>query len=421
MPKTLRALLALSFVSLLAAPATAQEWTRFRGPNGTGISDATTIPVEWSPADYNFKIDLPGIGHGSPVVWGEKVFLMSADPKDATRYLLCYHATTGKQLWKRTYKSSKHRLHPRSSYASCTPAVDAQRVYFAWARPERTTLLALDHDGQDVWERDLGKFQSMHGFGTSPMLYKNMLILSNMQQSESFKAAGETAGESSVIALDRATGKDIWKTLRTSTVAAYSVPTIYQPEGGKPELISCSSGNNIFSLDPMTGEENWAIKVFTMRTVASPIVAGGLIFGSTGSGGGGNFIVAVRPGKNPKVVYKYESASEFKAPYVPTPVTDGDLVFLIYDMGYMSCLNAPDGKFHWKRRTGGAFSGSPVRVRDKIYCIDEDGVVWVIAAAKQYKLLAKNDLGDPSRSTPAISGGRMFLRTYHHLISVGGK
>ena len=128
MRKTLCTLLALCFVSLIAAPADAQEWTRFRGPNGTGISKATTIPVEWSPADYNFKIDLPGIGHGSPVVWGEKVFLMSANPKDATRYLLCYDATTGKQLWKRTYKSSRHRLHPRSSYASCTPAVDADRA-----------------------------------------------------------------------------------------------------------------------------------------------------------------------------------------------------------------------------------------------------------------------------------------------------
>ena len=145
------------------------------------------------------------------------------------------------------------------------------------------------------------------------------------------------------------------------------------------------------------------------------------MFGSTGSGGGGNYIVAVRPGKNPEVVYKYENADEFKAPYVPTPVTHGDMLFLVYDKGFMSCLNAPDGKFHWKQRTGGAFSGSPVRVRDKIYCIDERGVVWVIAAAKEYKLLAKNDLGDPSRSTPAISGGRMFLRTYHHLISVGGK
>jgi outer membrane protein assembly factor BamB len=159
-----------------------------------------------------------------------------------------------------------------------------------------------------------------------------------------------------------------------------------------------------------------------MRTVSSPILAGGLIFGSTGSGAySSNAVVAVRPGPEPKLAYELTNSGQFKAPYVPCLIADGDNVFCFYDKGFAACVHAPTGEVRWLERTNAAFSGSPIRVRDKLYCIDEEGVVWVVAADDQeYRVLAKNALGEPSRSTPAVSGGKMFLRTFSHLICVGG-
>ena len=175
--------IALSLACLVQfASAQEAQWTRFRGPNGTGVSECGTIPVQWTEADYRWKCKLPGMGHGSPVVWGDKVFLMSGDPEKATRYVLCYDATDGRQLWKRVFASHPHHLHPRSSYASCTPAVDEERVYAGWSTPEETLLKAFDHNGKEVWSVDLGRWQSQHGFGTSPIVYKDLVILHNSQQ-----------------------------------------------------------------------------------------------------------------------------------------------------------------------------------------------------------------------------------------------
>ncbi|MFT5526362.1 MAG: outer membrane protein assembly factor BamB, partial [Pirellulaceae bacterium] len=403
--------LSLSTLSPSTTSLNAQEWARFRGTNGEGFGKGK-FPAKFTEADYNWKTKLPGIGHSSPVVWGDKIFLISADQASATRYILCHSTKNGKQLWKREYKSSPHHLHSRSSYASCTPAVDADHVYVAWSTPEKTTLLALDHEGKDVWDLDLGPWVSQHGFGTSPLLYKDMVILNNSQQEQELKE-GEQAGKSFVMAFDRATGQERWRKARQSVRVCYSVPMIMKREGQSDELICCNTGDGVYSLNPMNGDLNWEMEPFAMRTVASPITAGGLIIGSTGSGGGGNYLVAVRP--NDKIVYKIDKL----APYVPTPVAKGDIVFLWYDKGMVTCIDAKDGKVHWRERVGGGFSGSPVLADDKIYCIDEAGTVVVLAASTEYKLLARNELGEDSRSTPAISDGRMYLRTYSHLISIG--
>jgi len=412
--------LAGSLVLLLGALAAAQEWTRFRGPNGTGASQAKGIPVTWTEKDYNWKVEIPGVGHSSPVVWGERVFVMSADPDDATRYLLCYAADDGRELWRTEYKSSPHHLHDRSSFASCTPAVDAEQVYFAWSTPAETTLVALDHKGREQWKLDLGRWQSMHGFGQSPMLYEDLVILPNMQQAIKLNP-GESPGESFLMAFDRKTGELRWKTPRKSVVANYSVPCIYQPPGGKPQLICASTGDGICGYDPATGRELWSYaKAFKLRTVSSPIVVGDVVIATDGEGAGNNSVVAVRPAAPDKPVYKITRA----APYVPTPIVKDDLVFLWSDKGIVTCIRGADGSEVWQHRVGGnntGYSGSPVRVGDAIYCIDEDGNVMVIAAAEKFKLLGKNPLGEPSRSTPAISGGKMYLRTYSHLISLGGK
>lgn len=409
-------LLACAVTTAYVSSAHADPWPRFRGPNGNGQSDDPSIPASWSDSDYLWKIELPGKGHASPVVWDQRVFLTSADSGSATQYVFCIDAGNGKTLWQRQYRSTPHHLHLRNTFASSSPAVDAQHVYVAWATPEQLTLKALDHDGQEVWTNDLGPFVTQHGFGTSPIVFEDMVILSNSQQAQQLRP-NQKPGKSFMMAFDRKTGKLRWKTARATTRVCYSTPCVYRPETGKPQLICYNTADGIFSLDARTGTPLWNISVFRMRNVNSPIVVNDLVFGSNGSGGGGNFLVAVRAGQTPQVAYKITR----HAPYVPTPVANGDLVFLFYDRGFVTCIEAANGTVVWHERVNAAFSGSPVVAGDKLYCIDEKGTVIVLAASRQFKELGRNPLGEPSRATPAISDGRMFLRTVSHLFCVGSK
>jgi outer membrane protein assembly factor BamB len=400
----------------LAAPAVAQEWTRFRGPNGTGVSNATTIPATWQEDDYNWKVDLPGVGHSSPVVWKDRIFLLSADPDTLTRYVLCVAAADGKVLWSQEYPIVKHHLHDLNSYASCTPAVDADHVYVAWSDPEHTLLKAFDHSGAEKWSVDLGPWVSQHGFGTSPMVVDDLVIITKSLE-EAKMAGAPKPGESYVLAIDRMTGEERWRTPRATASTSYSVPCVRTlPDGGK-ELISCSTAEGIFALDPKTGKQKWNLKVFTMRTVSSPVLVGDLVIGSAGSGGGGNHLVAVQPGDEPEEVFRVKT----QAPYVPTSVARGDLLFLWFEGGIVTSVDAKTGAKHWQQRIGGKFHASPVVVGDKVYNVSESGEVVVLAADKEYKLYGRMQLGDDSRSTPAISGGRMYLRTFSKLFSIGGK
>ena len=391
----------------------AQEWSRFRGPNGTGVSDASTIPTQWSEKDYNWKLALPGIGHSSPVVWDKKIFLTSADPASGTRLVLCA-STDGRLLWQTPYESAAHHVHTQNSLASSTPAADAERVYMAWATPEEFSLVALDHSGRQVWRKNLGPFTSEHGFGTSPIVYEGLVIVTNDQEGDSF-----------VLAVDAKTGDERWRAKHRSLPrqnASYSAPCVFTPDDGEPQLIVNCWAHGITSLNPRTGKTNWEIDVFHNRPVSSPIVVAGLIFGTCGNGGGDNSIVAVRPPKGPtdrpEVAYKIERSL---SPYVPSLIAKDDLVFAWTDRGIVSCIEAATGNVIWKQRVGGNFSSSPVRVRDRIYGISYDGDVIVIAADREFKQLAKNSLGEPTRATPAVSGGVMYLRTESQLLSIGGK
>jgi outer membrane protein assembly factor BamB len=216
------------------------------------------------------------------------------------------------------------------------------------------------------------------------------------------------------------TGKIRWRTERKIETASYSVPCVRKNEAGQDELVCCSTAEGIFALDPRNGHELWSAPgVFSMRTVSSPVLAGGLVFGTTGKGAGGNYVVAVRPGPAAKVAYEIRQ----QAPYVPTPVTRGEMMFLFEDrQGHVTCINVTDGKVLWrKERVAGAFYACPVRAGDKLFCVDEKGVVVCLAAGREFKELGRTDLAEECRSTPAIAGGRMYIRTVSHLISVGGK
>lgn len=387
-------------------PASAQEeWTRFRGPNGSGQSEATTVPDRWTEKDYNWRVAIPGEGHSSAVIWDERIFLASAEERGLRRLALCLSAADGSILWKKEFSSVTHPLHLQNSFASSTPTVDRDHVYFAFATQEKYVVRAFDHQGRQVWETDLGQFVSQHGFGASPIVHDDMVIINNDQD-----------GESSLVALDRATGNLRWRVPRRTAVVAYSTPCVYQPAGGPAQLIFNSQAHGISSIDPRTGRTNWELEVFDKRSVSSPVVIGDLIFGSCGSGQGGNYVVALRPGAQPKIAYKIDRA----APYVPTSVARADLLFLWGDNSIVTCVNAPTGETLWHERVGGNFSGSPVRVADRIYCISAEGEVVVLAASTQFELIGRYPLGEGSRSTPAVAGGRIYFRTVSHLISLGG-
>jgi outer membrane protein assembly factor BamB len=348
------------------------------------------------------------------VLWGEKIFLISAFEDSATRIVLCLNAEDGGTIWTKEFASSIHTKHLRNSFASPTPAVDAEHVYVAWSTPEEYTLLAFDHSGNLVWKRDLGPFVSQHSCGTSPVLYENLVIINNDQD-----------GPSYLIAVDRKTGDTVWQKDRETAVVAYSTPCLYEPEGKPAELIFNSQAHGITSIDPLTGKLNWEAKgVLDKRSVSSPVIASGLAIATCGSGAGGNYVVAVRPGSadpsgQPKEVWRMTKSGS--APYVPTVLAKGDLLFLWSDQGIVSCLKGATGEEIWQKRVGGNYSGSPVCVNDRLYCMSDEGECVVLAASEKYELLGRMPLGESSRSTPAVAGGRMYLRTYSHLMSIGGK
>src|SRR5262245_37570121 len=355
---------ALFATTILFSSATAQEWTRFRGPNGTGESETSTIPASWNEKDLNWRIELPGgDGHSSPVLWGEKIFILSADRKTAMRHVLCIDAKNGKTIWQRSYQGVLHHLHTNSSFASVTPAVDAERVFVAWSDPEFTRLMALDHQGHELWTLNLGDWVSQHGFGCSPMLYKDLVVLNCSQEdAKNPKEEPRLPKESFIIAVEQSTGKIRWRTDRKIDSASYSVPTVRKNETGQDELLCNTQAEGLFALDPKTGKENWSLPVLSMRSVSCPLYVGGLVFGSTGSGGGGHYLVAVKPGKEPQEQYRIKQTppgfpSASIASYVGTPVCRGNLMFVFEDrQGHVTCIDAPTGDVLWfQRRLGKEF------------------------------------------------------------------
>ena len=420
MKRTLRSALAASCLLTLATSSFAEDWTRFRGPNGTGLSEAKDIPVSWGDKDYNWRTDFPGVGHSQPVVWGKRLFLTSAEKKGGVRHVLCFSTDDGSILWKKTYDNRTHRKHKLNSFASSTPALNKDALYVMFGNPDAVTMHALDHSGKELWKHSLGKFTSLHGHGASPIVYKDMLLLGHHQGRNA-----EDSLKSYLVALDAKTGKVRWKTPQKTRYVSYSTPCVYKPAGGPEQVIFNSAGNGIGGVDPKTGKVLWENDCFTMRSCSSPVIAGDVIMGTCGSGGGGNYLVAVTPAKGKvKEVYRLKKAIA----YVPTPLIRNDLMFIFSDkIDVASCYQASTGKMMWQKRVDAVFWGSPICVEDRIYIVSRDGTVLVIAASDEYKELARIDLGAPSRSTPCISGGRMYIRTYDsakesgRLLSIGGK
>jgi outer membrane protein assembly factor BamB len=398
--------------------AQANNWPRFRGANGQGISTDKAIPSKWSAEDYRWKVTLPGGGHSSPVVWGDKVFVTCADDRTLKGILLCLRAADGGESWRKETSLDKVRMNALNNYATATPALDAEHVYVFWPGVEETTLTALTQEGREVWAAKLPGNRTQHGMGSSPVVVGDYVILTREQDQ---KTGGTIP--SACLALDRRNGHVQWRYEHPKNAnASYSTPSVYRDPQGREALVFTGNLHGIAALDPATGKLLWQTPAaLPARVVSSPVLAGEIILGTCGEGGRGVRLAAIRPpeagSSEVKEVYGLNSAV---VPYVPTSVVHEEFFFGFHDGGVVSCFRMATGEVLWSQKPAGRFFGSPVCVDGKLYCITVDGDVVVLKAGPAYELLAVNPLGEKSHATPAVADGRMFLRTLSHLTCVGG-
>lgn len=400
---------------IAVAQTAGNSWPQFRGPAGNAVTEGT-IPTTWDESDYVWSKPLDTRDVGSPVTYGSKVFYMRSSPTGGAISLECCDVSSGQTLWSRSFPQSTYVTHARNTFASSTPAVDSEFVFAAWSDPEHTWLIAMDHEGNNVWSRDFGRWQSQHGFGTSPRIVDSMVVLMDSQQALELEA-GETAGVSRLIAVDRSTGRSLWETPLNTQRSCYGVPAVLRDADGKAvQLIGANSGDGLFGVDPDTGKMLWSFKAFEQRVCSSPLIIGNLALGTCGSGGGGNEVVAVRiptDGGQPREVYRITS----NAPYVPTPVIKNGLLFAVSDNGIATCHNAFTGQAVWRpQRLGGNFGASPIIVGDRIFAINTDGKAFILAASEDFEKLGEVDLGGAVEATPAYANGKLFIRIAERLV-----
>ena len=379
------------------------QWPRFRGPDGTGKVTTETLPASWTTEDWTWQADLPGVGHSSPVVWNEKIYLTSANEESRIRHLFCHDLHTGKLVWSRDFPGAIERHHKQNSSASSTVAADSHGIYWLWGTSQNVRLEALTHDGKSRWSVDLGQYIGQHGFGGSPVVWENVVVVPLEQN---------TAG--TIVGIDARTGKVRWKLPRDGAEkAAYSTPLVLADTGSEPCVICTSKAHGMYAIDPRTGAVLWENKCFPLRTVASPICAGNLLIGTCGSGGGGsNLLVAFKPPatKNDtgEIVYEVPRST---APYVPTPLFSNGRLYLWGDKGVVTCIHSARGEIIWKERVGGNFSSSPILIGNEILNISSDGEMVTLVDGGEFRVLGRRDIGEECRATPAIAEGFMIVRS----------
>ena len=403
-PVTTYAIIAM--LGALTLPLNAQEWSRFRGPNGEGQALGHGNFKQLTSKNLAWKTPLPGKGHSSPVNWGRQIFLTSTDEKTSQFTTLSIDSDSGKILWNQAFPYQTFKKHKFNSYASSTATADEDRVYVSWGTPDHLYLAALNHSGDLQWKRDLGSFKSQHGPGTSPILFEDLVILTNEQLGDSF-----------IIGVDQKTGETRWKSPRRTAKTAYSTPCLSEDATGKPILLVNSQAHGIGALNPKTGVPLWEYTgAFDKRSCSSPIAVGGLVFGSCGSGGGGNFVVAVKP-PNGTTRKSAELAYEIRrsAPYVPCFIANGEWLFLWSDGGILSCVEPQSGKVQWSERTRGRFFGSPIAVDDQLIAVGDTGKIQVVSGTGKFEMFGSFDLKETCHSTPALIDNHLFVRTVSNL------
>lgn len=395
----------LLVVLFAAASTEAGNWSRFRGENGTGLSNQTGIPTEWEDDELAWQIDLPGVGHSSPCVWEKTLFVTTAEDEGRRRLLLSIDADTGSIHWQKEITLNSNHRHLKNSWASSSPATDGTRVYVTFADEQSYEIRAWDFSGELVWQADLGEFDSAHGLGVSPIVADGLVIVVNDQR-----------GPGWVDALDAETGIRRWRTPRPSSKTSYVTPIIAEVDN-RPVVVCVSMTSGVSCLDLADGHLVWETGAMSHRTVASPVISQGVLLATSGGGGQGKHLIAVDlhgTAHDARIVFERRQ----RLPYVPTPIVWHDLAFLWGDSGVISCLEMPAGRNLWTHRVDGNYSSSPICIDGHIYCTSEDGVVTVIRADREFELLARTPLGDPCHASPAVANEHLYLRTFHRLFAI---
>ena len=396
-------------LGLIGWVAHAQEWTRFRGPNGTGLGLATNLPAQWTDADYRWKVKLPGAGHSSPVLWGDRLFVTGANATADQFVLVCLNAANGAELWRRAFPLPAYHTHANNTLATATPATDERHVYVSRVAGSDLLLTALNHDGSPAWEFNLGAIRTEHGQGHSPIVHAGRVIL-----------AKDHDQPGRIVALDAATGRLIWETPRRAGHADYSTPCVVPANDGADWLIFNTREDGVAAVDAATGKVAWqAPGVLSLRSVSSPVAVAGLLISSCGSGGGGNYVVALRPPAQPNEKPTIAWQIRKSAPYVPTTLALGERLFLWSEGGIVTCVRAATGEPVWQERVGGNYFSSPVCADGKLFNLSTTGEVVVVAASDKYALLGRNALGEGGHATPAVARGCLFVRTLNQLVCIG--
>lgn len=410
------ALLPLLLLSVSPVPDV-QDWPRFRGPDGLGVAPPLDLPAKIDEAHVRWRIELPGRGHSSPVVQDDRVVvtyvLDDADPP--TRVVAAHATADGAELWRHEAEVEVHGQHRLNSFAAATPALGDGRVHLAWTSGESLWALTLELEtGERLWRHEIGPFSAQHGSGTSPILVDGVVVVANEHESK------DPDDEAALFGLDAADGEMRWTRPREAVRAAYSTPGVRRLADGTAELLVASTAHGLSALDPREGTVRWQLAdLFRERCVASPVLAGELVYVCAGKGSGGVEAAAVRPPADGKRRAEVAWRGGRALPYVPTGVSDGERLFLVSDGGIVSCVSAADGEERWRERVDGRFFGSPVLAGDRLYVMNTDGVLLVLAAGDTFEVLGKTELGDPSQTTPAVAGGRLYLRTERQLWCVG--
>jgi outer membrane protein assembly factor BamB len=424
----------LLFLTLLLPISAQENWPAFRGADARGISENPNLPDTWSATEnVAWKTDIPGRGWSSPIVWGKRVFLTTVvnegeteSPKKGLYFggnrlkipdtihlwkVLCLDLESGKILWNKEVRKGKPRssIHLKNSYASETPVTDGELVYCTFGSHG---LYALDLDGQIIWSRDLTAYKTRYGWGTSssPVLHKDRLYLVN-----------DNDEQSSLLALDKKTGKEIWKTPRDEK-SNWSNPYIWENKQRTEIIVPGSGRTRSYDLD---GKELWSFKGMSSITIATPYSHDDLLYLS--SGYVGDFkrpLYAIRPGAKGDIsVTSKKTSNEFiawsswkAAPYNPSTLLYQNQLYVLLDRGYLSAFDPKTGaEIYGKQRLPGStgFTSSPWAHGGKIFCLNEDGGTNVIKAGPTFELLHTNPLAedDMGMATPAIAGKSLLIRT----------
>jgi outer membrane protein assembly factor BamB len=396
----------------------AENWPQFRGPDAQGHSAETGIPLKWSATEnVAWKASIPGESWSSPIVWGNHVFLTTATGDGTSCRLLALDRSSGRLLWdKEVVQQVPRRKEGRNSYATPTPATDGERVYVCYGDG---SFAALTFAGDIVWVNRSYPFYGQHGLGSSPILHQDLLIMARDGSSdgEDKKLGWQTPWDRSyLIALDTKTGKERWKGQRGLSRIAHGAPVIWTSQG-KSQVIS-ESGDVVQGFDVVTGQRLWTSQVLGEGKVPSTLIGDGMVF-TSGGWGGRESIKAFKLGglgdlQETNLVWEQKKGM----PKVPSMIYVKPFLFTITDGGVATCLQAATGELVWQERVGGNFSASPVAAEGRLYFVGDSGETTVIAAASEFRVLAKNPLGEKVQSSPAVSQGALFIRTEKSLFCI---